>query len=158
MQGSEARILFVDDDEDTCQMMEVLLGHSGQKVTTAATVAEALTFIAKESFDLYILDNRLPDGSGVELCRHLRESNPRVPVLFFSGAAYDSDIAEAMEAGAAGYIVKPAGMAQLETSVEQLLENKAEVSKVQSTTVARVRHHIAEKSKYREGDTARRNS
>ncbi|HKG21698.1 MAG TPA: response regulator [Blastocatellia bacterium] len=158
MQGSRDRILFVDDDDDTRQMMTVLLEQSGRKVTTAATAAEALSVAAKHGFDLYILDNLLPDGSGVDLCRYLRKLSPLVPVLFFSGAAYASDIEEATEAGAAGYIVKPADMEQVEATVARLLKSETEAVKVESTATVLVRHHMAEKSKYGGRDAAHRNS
>ncbi len=69
------RILCVDDNEDTCSMLCGLLGLIGCEAATAATAAEALELIASGRFDLYLLDNWLPGGSGVEFCQKIRESD-----------------------------------------------------------------------------------
>jgi DNA-binding response OmpR family regulator len=57
--------------------------------------------------ELYILDNWLPDGSGVQLCKKIREINTSVPIVFTSAAARNRDRDEALSAGADRYIIKP---------------------------------------------------
>lgn len=64
-------ILFVDDDPDTCEIIRLVLGGYRYEVTTAGTAADALRLAGGGDFDLYILDNRLPDESGIRLC-HFR--------------------------------------------------------------------------------------
>ena len=63
--------------------------------------------IQTERFDLFMLDARLPDLDGFELCRRMRDFRPETPVLFFSGAAYEVDKQRGIEAGASAYVVKP---------------------------------------------------
>jgi len=115
------RILFVDDEEDTREMLCALLGLVNCKVLTAGTAAEALEMIAREHFDLYLLDNWLPGGSGAELCRKIRETDPTTPVVFYSGAALDSEREEALAAGAQAYLVKPRDLGLLVDTVNSLL-------------------------------------
>jgi DNA-binding response OmpR family regulator len=115
------RVLCVDDDEDTCSMLCGLLGLIDCQVSTAATAADALGMIARERFDLYLLDNWLPGGSGVELCREIRRSDASTPVVFYSGAALESERAEALAAGAQAYLVKPDDAAALVETIRRLL-------------------------------------
>ena len=58
-------------------------------------------------FDLYVLDRRLPDATGLELCERLQEISPGVPCIFYSGDAYELHRREAFAAGAAAYVAKP---------------------------------------------------
>ncbi|HYP30105.1 MAG TPA: response regulator [Blastocatellia bacterium] len=124
MTDAQKWILFVDDNEDTREMMTLLLDISGYKVITAGKIADALTLDAEYSFDLYMIDNLLEDGTGVDLCLQLQRLRPLTPVLFYSGAGYDSDIKRAIDAGAGGYLVKPATLKQIESSIERLLNKK----------------------------------
>jgi DNA-binding response OmpR family regulator len=115
------RVLCVDDDEDTCTMLCGLLGLIDCQATTAATAAQALELIAHSRFDLYLLDNWLPGGSGVELCRKIRRADAYTPIVFYSGAGLDSEREEALAAGAQVYLVKPGGAAALVETVRRLL-------------------------------------
>lgn len=115
------RILCVEDDEETCLLISNLLGLINCAVTTVQSVGEALKLIESEKFDLYLLDNWLPGGSGVQLCRKIRETDTETPIVFYSGAAYDADKREALSAGAQLYLVKPADISLLVTSVRELL-------------------------------------
>jgi CheY-like chemotaxis protein len=115
------RILCVDDDEDTCSMLTGLLGLVDCQATTAVTAAEALELIARGRFDLYLLDNWLPGVSGVEICREIRRSDPSTPIVFYSGAALESEREEALRAGAQAYLVKPGDVAVLVETVRRLL-------------------------------------
>lgn len=72
-----------------------------------ATAKEALSLIQAECFDLYLLDARLPDLSGFELCRRMRDFDPHTPILFFSGAPFEADKKRGMAAGANDYVTKP---------------------------------------------------
>jgi DNA-binding response OmpR family regulator len=118
---TQTYILHVDDDEDTADMLCSLLGLINCQVTTAGTFDEALEQSRSQSFDLYLLDTWLPGGSGIELCRKIRETDSRTPVVFYSGAAYDSDRQEALAAGAQGYLVKPTDIDKLVETVKGLL-------------------------------------
>src|ERR1043165_3213213 len=120
MHPHKKRILCVDDEE-TCLLITSLLSPINFEVTTVQSVNEALKKIESEKFDLYLLDNWLPGGSGVELCRRIRDEDAKTPIIFYSSAAYDSDKQEAMAAGAQVYLVKPTDISLLVSSIRELL-------------------------------------
>lgn len=101
------RVLCVDDDEDSRVMLTTLLKLAFIEAKAVGTGAEALSSIEAEPFDLYMLDSRLPDVDGFELCRRLRAIDPHAPILFFSGAAFEADRKKGFEAGANAYVIKP---------------------------------------------------
>jgi DNA-binding response OmpR family regulator len=103
----QPRVLHVDDDEDTRDMLSTLLRFWRIEAKAVATAAQALSLIQAERFDLYLLDSRLPDLDGFELCRRMRDFDPDTPILFFSGAAYETDKKKGIEAGANAYVIKP---------------------------------------------------
>ena len=101
------RVLCVDDDEDACEMLSLLLKSQGIELICAGSAAEAWPKIRVGHFDLYMLDGWLPKLDGFELCRQIREFDANTPVLFYSGAAYDADRQKGFAAGANAYITKP---------------------------------------------------
>ena len=104
---SNPRVLCVDDDEDSREMLGLLLKYWRIETKTVGTAAQALSSIQAERFDLYMLDAVLPDLDGFELCRRMRKLDPHTPILFFSGAAYETDKQRGIEAGANDYVSKP---------------------------------------------------
>ncbi len=123
MADSKCRILYVDDHEDSAEMFRLLLDSPEYEVEIAHTIAGALQRARIESFDLYVLDKRLPDGSGTELCRQLSVISPGVPCIFYTGDAYEIQRHEAMAAGASAYIPKPE-IEKLISTVERLLADR----------------------------------
>jgi CheY-like chemotaxis protein len=107
MQPTKRRILCVDDDEDTCSMLVALLGLENYEVRAVKTVSEALELARSEPFNLYVLDEWFPRDAGLGLCRKIREFDPHTPIIFYSGAAFDSDREEALYAGAQAFVAKP---------------------------------------------------
>ncbi len=101
------RVLYADDNEDACFMLSTLLGFSDIETTSTNTVDQALKLAQAERFDLYLLDTRFPEGSGLDLCRKLREFNSQTPIVFYSGDAREIDKANGLAAGADAYLVKP---------------------------------------------------
>ena len=87
MERTKARILHVDDHQDTRLMMAALLQDCGYGVLTAGSVTEGLELAKEIEFDLYILDVRLPDGTGVELCLDIRNKR-RIPEAVGRWTAY----------------------------------------------------------------------
>ena len=107
MSQAKCRILCVDDHEDTSEMLTLLLAQEDYEVVTAVTVQEALQLAKTKQFDLYVLDKRLPDGSGLDLCKKLTLLTPGVPWMFYTGDAYEMHKYEAIAAGADSYVAKP---------------------------------------------------
>ncbi len=124
------RVLCVDDDEDCRVMLSTLLGLALVEAKTVGTSAQALAAIEREHFDLYMLDARLPDFDGFELCRRMRDFDPNTPILFFSGAAFEADKEKGIQAGANAYVIKP--------DLEGLLGNLRQLVCPAETTTAKV--------------------
>lgn len=123
MSEIKCRILYVDDHEDSSEMFRLLLSDSDYEVNTARTIDEAVQIARTHDFDLYVLDKRLPDGSGTDLCRVLNQLTPGVPCIFYTGDAYEIHRQEALAAGAHAYIPKPDVEALIET-VHKLLSER----------------------------------
>ena len=122
MANPKCRVLCVDDHRDTSEMLQMLLSEENYRVHTAATMEEACSMAAKTDYDLYVLDKRLPDGTGVELCTRLTMLSPNVPCIFYTGDAYEIHRREALAAGAAAFVAKP-DIEGLINAVHQLLAN-----------------------------------
>ena len=103
-------------------MLCLLLGQE-YEVETAATMEEAAKLAADKEFDLYVLDKRLPDGTGLQLCKTLTTLTPQVPCIFYSGDAYEIHRSQAFDAGASAYVPKP-DIDQLINTVHDLLSEK----------------------------------
>jgi CheY-like chemotaxis protein len=107
MPRTKRLILCVDDNEDNCFMLTSLLGREGYEAKSAESIEQALEFAHKDSFNIYVLDSWLSKGSGADLCQKIREFDPQTPIIFYSGAAYESDKREALQAGANAFVAKP---------------------------------------------------
>lgn len=118
--NSNKQILCVEDHQDTCELYSILLPE--YDFTFTHTRAESLAMLEKRKFDLYMLDNWLPDGSGIELCREIRSADPNAPVMFISGIAHRKEMQEALDAGASEYLVKPCDPEKLQEIVKELIE------------------------------------
>jgi len=113
------RILLVEDEGDARELAELTLKQ--YTLIYARDFNDGLLAARRGYFDLYILDNWLPGGSGVELCRLICGFDPYAPILFHSAAAYEQDIQEGLQAGAQAYLVKPVLPDNLERVVAQLI-------------------------------------
>lgn len=129
MQVTQRQILLVDDNQDTCEMMTLWFGSMDYTVTSAQTMADGWRLAQSKFFDLCLLDSRLGDGSGYELCQRICAAIPALPVVFYSGCAYETDRQQGLAAGAQAYLVKPNDMDRIEGVISQLM---AEVGAPQS--------------------------
>jgi two-component system phosphate regulon response regulator PhoB len=119
----QARILYAEDDSDTRELVTLILASQNCQVIATESAAEALRLARVEHFDLYLIDNWMPGISGVTLCEQLREFDQHTPVLFYSGAGYETDRARALASGAQGYLVKPADGDALIAAVLRLVSD-----------------------------------
>ena len=120
------RILYIEDHEDTRELVTLLLAQKSYEVITGATIASGVALAGAEDFDLYLLDSWLPDGSGLELCQRIRQFDQTTPILFYSAAAYATDHDLALKCGAQAYLVKPTQPSELCDLVTQLIESSHE--------------------------------
>lgn len=121
MAQTKARILHVDDHQDTRLMMAALLQDCGYGVLTAGSVAEGFELAREILFDLYILDVRLPDGTGVELCQKLKQLHPHTPVLYYTAYGDEADHQETLKTCGDAYLKKPVGIAEIQECIARLL-------------------------------------
>jgi len=119
-----ARIMHVDDDPDVRLLISASLRDFGHIVATAGTVAEALQLAKGLKFDLFILDVRLPDGTGIELCQQLSTMQPGVPVLYYSAYASEEEQKAALAVCGDAYLKKPIAPSELEATINRLLASR----------------------------------
>jgi len=123
MPNPKCRVLYVDDHEDSSEMLKLVLSEADYEVHTANSIDEAVQLATTMDFDLYVLDKRLPDGSGLDLVRKLNLLTPGVPTVFYSGDTYEVHREEAMAAGAAAYVSKP-DIEELIDTVRELMSQR----------------------------------
>lgn len=117
------RILFVDDHEDTRNLIVRLLGHWGYEVQAVGSVEDGLRLAREGTFDLYLLDSRFGALSGAELCESIREFDSQTPIVFYSGD-HPSRLKEALECNAQGFVMKP-GFDDLPKEIKRALHQAA---------------------------------
>jgi len=122
MQLRKGRILYIEDHVDTRELVTLVLRQSNYEVTVRGTLTDGLTVARDGGFDLFLLDSWLPDGSGLEFCKKIRQFDASTPILFYSAAAYETDRHEAIEAGAQGYLVKPTQNSELCELISVLID------------------------------------
>ncbi len=121
MMSWAGQILYTEDDADTRELVSFVLGRNNYRVMLAENNDSALLLARSNQFDLYMIDNWMPGGSGIDLCKKLREFDSHTPILFYSGAAHDRDKQEALSSGAQGYLIKPVDNDELIEEVFRLI-------------------------------------
>ena len=118
-----SRILIVEDDDDVRALIAHKLRRAGHDVSEAGDGLEGLEVARASVPDLVVLDWMMPKLTGVEVCAQIRAdttlTQPRI--LLLTAKSQDSDIAQAMEAGADGYLIKPFRANDLLERVDALL-------------------------------------
>lgn len=116
------RVLYIEDHEDTRELVTLVLEQKNYEVVTGATIETGVALATSQQFDLYLLDSWLPDGSGLDLCRQIRMFDKVTPILFYSAAAYEIDRDHALRCGAQAYLIKPSHPSELCSLVTSLIE------------------------------------
>ena len=122
MRRQNPRVLYIEDHEDTRELVTLLLSQRSYEVVTGTTIENGIALANAQEFDLYLLDSWLPDGSGLELCQRIRQFDKTTPILFYSAAAYASDHDMALQCGAQAYLIKPSQPSDLCKLVSELIE------------------------------------
>jgi two-component system, OmpR family, KDP operon response regulator KdpE len=107
-----ARVLVCDDELQILRALRVILRDAGFEVITAQTAEEALDAAALRAPDAAILDLILPDGSGIDVCRSIREWS-QMPIVVLSAVGEEQEKVRALDAGADDYVTKPFGPDEL---------------------------------------------
>ena len=119
------RVLCVEDDADTRDMLKTMLDFSDFEAVAAPDADAALRLMERERFSLYVLDGGLRNASGLSLCEKIRAADARTPIVIFSGHSFAPDIEAGMLAGANAYLVKP-DSSELVPTIRRLLAATAE--------------------------------
>lgn len=115
------QLLLVDDEDNLRSMLAAALRHSGFEVEQVASGREALDHVAAGPPDLVVLDVMLPDLDGFEVCRRLRSSGNRVPILFLTAKDGTEDKVRGLTLGGDDYLVKPFSLEELVARVDAVL-------------------------------------
>ncbi len=132
-------IILVEDDRPVRERLAGILSDwpRGRSLTVCATLADALNAIAVQPVDLLVTDLRLPDGNGVEAIRALRAAHPAAEAMVISALADDGHVIDAIEAGAAGYLLKDSAAIDIIDAVSELLAGGSPISPGIARTIVR---------------------
>ena len=104
---SDRRVLVVDDEQETCDLLKMSLERDGYAVTTSTSAESALELVGAVDFDLVITDLGMPEMGGLELCERVLGTRPNVPVIVITGQGSLDTAVGAMRVGAYDFITKP---------------------------------------------------
>jgi DNA-binding NtrC family response regulator len=124
--GKDWKVLLVDDDRQALRIYGSILEESGRRVVTAESGREARNAVSESGgFGLAVVDLKLPDESGLDLFRWLRQKEPQLPVIFLTGHGTVETAVSALREGAFHYLTKPPDIEQLLALVRSALERRA---------------------------------
>lgn len=117
------KVLIVEDEGDLCLLLNILLDGKGMEVEHVQSLAKAEEFLQQEQPSLVLLDNRLPDGFGIDYISVIKKQHPSTKIIMISGVdAAASDVA--LEIGADVFLKKPFTRTELFKSVSDVLDNE----------------------------------
>ena len=114
-------VLVVDDEESLADLVAMALRYEGWTVSVAHTVSGAVRVAKKATPDIAVLDIMLPDGDGIGLMKKLRETTPKLPVLFLTAKDAVEDRVQGLTAGGDDYITKPFSLEELVARIRGIL-------------------------------------
>jgi len=116
------RIVIVDDDLSLCHFLKKPLSLKGYEVITCHTGSEATEIINKQEANLILLDNKLPDRTGLDLLKEMKQNHPKMPIIIMTAFGTTDTAIEAMKFGAFDYILKPFELEEISDLVAKGLE------------------------------------
>jgi two-component system, OmpR family, response regulator len=121
------KILIIDDEGDLCLLLNILLDGKGMDVEHVQSIAKAEEYLLQQQPSLILLDNRLPDGFGIDFLTFVKEEYPSIKVIMISGVdAAAQDVA--LENGADAFLKKPFTKSQLDQTINELLNTEEAVT------------------------------
>lgn len=128
------KLLLLEDDISLADGLIWSLKRNGFEVEHARTVARAMTLLAHTHFDLLLLDVTLPDGTGFEVCSHVRRRQDPVPVIFLTALDEEVNVIRGLEGGGDDYITKPFRLGELCSRIRAQLR-RAKLSCARTETI-----------------------
>jgi DNA-binding NtrC family response regulator len=120
----KTEVLVVDDERDTCELLEMALSRQGMQVTTCTTAVDALEKVSSRDFDVVLTDLTMPDVNGLELCERIIALRPDVPVVLITGHATLDTAMGAIRAGAYDFVTKPIESKTLGVVVSRAVQHR----------------------------------
>lgn len=120
----KSRILVVDDEESIREFLEIMLKKENYEVTTAEDGQRAKDILAKKSFDMVISDLQMPNVTGIELLKHVKESYPDVVFMLITAFGTTESAVDAMKMGAYDYVTKPFKIDEVRLNIANALRSK----------------------------------
>ena len=121
MTEPKTRILCIEDDKDTCDLISFVFKQTGYEIESCSQL-DCLQLIHEEKFLAIILDNYFEGRNGTEICQEIRSFDRETPIIFLSGEARQTEIDKAFAAGANAYLIKPNDFEKLTETVITLME------------------------------------
>lgn len=116
------KILIVEDDPQITKILKLNLKLSGFETDNSTTIQDAWNKIGQNEFDLILMDIGLPDGSGIDLCKKIRESGKDVPIVFLSALTDEATVVKGIKSGADDYLRKPFGLEELKVRINKFVK------------------------------------
>lgn len=123
---TKINILIAEDDKDIRDLIVLTLGFHGFNVSSAKDGKEAVEIVQEQSFDIILMDVRMPRMTGYEACRRLKEDEKTsdIPIIFLSAKGQETEIQTGLSAGAADYVLKPFAPDLLVETINKVLAKK----------------------------------
>jgi diguanylate cyclase (GGDEF)-like protein len=138
------KIIVVDDEVETLNLISDYLSEKGMNVTVADTGEKAVELLREHAFDIAILDLYLPDTTGLELLREIKEFHPKMQAIMVTGYGTIHDAVECMKMGAADFITKPLLLDHIHLTINKLLENARLVEEAEMADYYKMLSHTDE--------------
>ena len=122
MEKRQRRILLVDDEANVRTVFSDILKKESYLVKEAKDGPEAIKAIDEETFDLALVDLRMPNMDGIEVLENIKKRKPEIPVIVYTGYGSITSAVEAMRKGAFDYLNKPFSPQQLKSNIKKALE------------------------------------
>jgi DNA-binding NtrC family response regulator len=116
-------VLVVDDDNAVCRIVQRMLSDEQYQVQTTQTVADALRAIDQKSFDLYVMDYKLPDGSGLDIAEQVRSKCGAAPIILISGYDPSAVALRAEKLGISDFLEKPFSRETILSAVKKAISS-----------------------------------
>ena len=147
-----ARLLLLEDDQSLIDCMVYALTKEGFALDVAMTVREARAQLASQAYDLLLLDQTLPDGSGLALCEEVRAGGNAVPIIFLTAMDEEIQVIRALDAGGDDYITKPFKLGELCSRIRAQLRRSGMLRQQEQEAVSEGTVRIEGGRAYRAGE------
>lgn len=119
---TKKKILILEDEGDICFLLNVMLKNDNVDIEHVNTLSQANVFLKEQTPDVLIMDNKLPDGRGVNHIEEIKKEYPAVKIIMISGNSDASDKAKALKNGADRFLAKPFTKEQMQATLQELAD------------------------------------